>query len=77
MPLNKPQQIAVETYIGGEFGHVSTVEEAENVGDTLFLFIMRELSDEEDCDSIDEAIQRLERSQADIQKVLDGLREIS
>lgn len=77
MPLNKPQQIAVETYIGGEFGHVSTVEEAGNVGDTLFLFIMRDLSDEEDCESIDEAIQRLQRAQADIEAVIDGLLGIS
>jgi hypothetical protein len=58
--LNRYQRIVAEGYENGEFAHISSVEEAERVGDTLFGFLMAELSDSEDCDSRESAIGRLE-----------------
>ncbi len=79
MPLNKQQQIAAKVYGGGDYSYVTSIEQVEraNIGDTLFLFIMRELDESEGCNSMGEAIRRMERAQADIQVVLDGLRGIS
>jgi hypothetical protein len=58
--LNRYQQIVVDGYADGEFAQVSTLAESEQVGDGLFSFLLRELSDSEDCDSMESAIQRLE-----------------
>ncbi len=58
--LNRYQQIVVDGYADGEFAQVSTLAESEQVGDGLFSFLLRELSNSEDCDSTEAAIQRLE-----------------
>lgn len=71
--LNTHQRAAADTYGMGDFSYATTQDEAENVGDTLFLFIIRELSDDEGCDSRDEAIRRMEAAKRDIQDVLDAL----
>ena len=78
MPLNKHQRIAADVYGAGDYAYVTSLRQAEGlgVGDTLFKFVMRELSTEEDCDTTVEAIHRMQRAQANIQAVLDGLRGI-
>lgn len=47
-------------------------EVAAGVGDTLFLFLLRELNDD-DCLDLEEASRRCEAAIADIQEVLDAL----
>lgn len=77
MPLNEQQRIAADVYGSGDYAYITSLKQAETGDrDGLFKFVMRELSDEENCDTLDEAIQRMERAQADIQVVLDGLRGI-
>lgn len=57
--LNRAQRIVADTYEGGEFAHVQSIDDARDVGDGLFLFLMVELSDDEDCLDQDEAIRRV------------------
>ena len=77
MPLNEHQRIAANVYGSGDYAYVTSLKQAETGDhDSLFKFVMRELSNEEDCDTMDEAIQRMERARADIQVVLDGLRGV-
>jgi hypothetical protein len=71
--LNPFQKICAHTYGGGDFGHVADVEEARAMGDTLFTFLMIELSTGEGCDSHAEACRRLERAITDVREVMDAL----
>jgi len=74
-PLTEIQKIARDNYAGGNFSHVESVEETEDVGDTLFEFVMRELAPSEDCDSLDEAIRRMETAKREIEEVIEALRK--
>lgn len=47
MALNKTQQMVADLYCGGDMTHIKSVEEAEDCGDTLFLFLLREAEDAE------------------------------
>lgn len=58
--LNAYQRAVKATYANGEFAHVKSIDDAHDVGDTLFAFLMVELSDREGCDSVEDAAQRLE-----------------
>ena len=71
--LNKWQRIAADIYAEGDFSHVTSQDEAkaDNSGDTLFTFLMRELDD--DCGSDETAIQRTERAIDDLLKVAGAL----
>lgn len=60
---------------GGDFAHVTTLDEVRACGDTLFTFLMIELSDHEGCTDLPEAARRLEQAQCDIQAVLDRFGE--
>lgn len=73
--LNKQQKIAVESYALGDFSHVDSLHDAEGVGDTLFLFIMRELSDDEDCESMDAAVKRMKNAMSEIQRLITALEQ--
>jgi len=56
--MNKYQEICNGVYGDGwEIAEFS--EDPEHNGDTLAEYVARELSDSEECDSIDEAIQRI------------------
>ena len=73
MPLNKSQQVAAEAYEGGEFAHVQSADEATTLGDGLFAFIMRELSDPEDCHGLGTATRRMDTAQIQINAVHTAL----
>ena len=68
--MNIAQKILVDNYAGGEFSHVETEEEANEVGDSLFSFLFIELSDEQDCESLSDADRRM-------RIVMDDLREVA
>jgi hypothetical protein len=59
-----------ETYGGGDYRHLKRsprwLEQLDDVGDTLFTFLMTELSDAEDCEDAETALQRLENARSDI-----------
>lgn len=68
MSLNRFQRLVVENYGGGDYAHFTDPLEAEDAGDTLFLFLMRELDD--DCqDDLDEALRRLTAARLDLQEL--------
>lgn len=43
--FNEVQKAIAKLYCCGDMAHVNSMEEAENCGDTLFLFLMRESHD--------------------------------
>ena len=58
-PFNAAQQTVLRAYADGDYAHITTLDECEQAGDTLFLFLMRELADSEGCDTADEAARRV------------------
>ncbi len=71
--FNRFQRRCADVYGNGDCAHVTSVSEAQLFGDTLFTFLIIELSDQEGCTSQQEAARRLEQAQCDIQSVLDSL----
>jgi hypothetical protein len=73
MILNSWQKAVARSYDGGDYAYLAEQDETARedlaaCGDTLFEFLMVELGDQEDCDSQQEAIRRLERAR----EQLDG-----
>jgi hypothetical protein len=75
MSLTKFQQIATKVYGGGDYDYIKTEDEAEDLGDTLFKFVLLELGEGEDCDSLDTAITRMRVARDDIEAVLTALQD--
>lgn len=66
LQLNQAQMIVIEDYAVGDFAHFNDFKtkeefdsELENCGDTLFKFLMIELSESEDCSDIETSINRM------------------
>jgi hypothetical protein len=70
--LNPFQQICTAAYGEGDFAHIESVDQAHDVGDPLFAFLMAELASSEGCDCREEALRRLEMAAADIHRVIDA-----
>ena len=68
--LSPWQRIVADNFGGGDFAYISSVDEAEHVGDTLFLFLMRELDPGEECDSWDEALRRTEVAMRQLDEIV-------
>jgi predicted transcriptional regulator len=67
MILNAWQKAIARTYDGGDYGYLAeqaevSREELAECGDTLFEFLIVELGDQEDCESLEEAIRRVGRA---------------
>lgn len=75
MTINTYQRIMLDAYAYGEYGHVVSAAEAERTGDTLFLFLFRELSSQEDCIDIGIARKRMVSAIGELKDVLDALQE--
>ena len=79
MPLNAFQIAALETYSNGEFSYLTSVPIAEfetslaRCGDTLLLFILRELSATEGCHTRSDAILRLATAAEEIDTIIGTL----
>lgn len=72
--MNAWQKAVCETYGDGDYRHLKRSprwrEALDDVGDTLFRFLMIELSDAEDCEDTETALQRLERARDDIDQAI-------
>ncbi|TPJ51777.1 MULTISPECIES: hypothetical protein [unclassified Mesorhizobium] len=68
--MNKFQKAAAATFSNGEHSHVQDLTQADKVGDTLFLFILRELEDVEDAET---ASSRIDRAVIDLMEVGNAL----
>lgn len=67
------QQIVAASYEGGEFdGH--SPDDIDDCGDTLFAFLMIELSVKEDCSGFEEAISRLDTAIRELNIVRDAFK---
>ena len=74
-PINTYQRIALGVYAGGDFNHLKTYSHSDEHGDSLLTFVLAELSDNEDCESLDMAIQRILRGVEDLTIVLLALQD--
>lgn len=72
--FNEAQKICAATYGGGDYAHVTTIDECGHVGDTLFLFLMRELATSEDCTDRVEACRRLQQALEEVENVYAAVR---
>lgn len=72
--LNAWQMIAARSYADGDY--IDRAEKPHDCGDTLFNFIISELSTNAGCNSDTEAVRRLEGAIRDIEVVLAALDEV-
>ncbi len=81
--LNEMQRVIINVYADGDYRHlfedVTTAQELKaayaEVGDGLFIYLMKELSDQENCDTFEVALERLHASEKDIHDVAVALAE--
>ena len=78
--FNKAQEVLLTTYSTGDFEHILTLTTAEaikdalaNCGDGLLRFLMVELSDAEDCENLDDAVDRVSTAIDDLQALQRNL----
>jgi hypothetical protein len=67
------QKLAARVYGGGDYAHLTRLEDCEDCGDTLFAALQRELDPGEDCDGIKEARIRVRAMIRELQAVSDAL----
>lgn len=71
---NEIQQKILKEYQGGAFAHLcepdATEKDLENCGDGLLIFVIHEVADSEDCDSVKEAYDRINRATEDLYDIL-------
>ena len=87
--MSQTQRLVFEHYAGGEYSYyledIATQEEldetlneeSERFGDTLFVFLLRELSPSEDCHDLETAARRVETSIEQLQDVQVAIEEAS
>lgn len=73
--MNAWQKAVCETYSSGDYQHLHKnprwKDAVEDLGDTLFRFLMIELSDSEDCENAETALQHLEAVRDDINLAIE------
>ena len=57
--FDKYQQAIIEHYANGECSGITTMEEAEEYGDGLLVFLLRESAETEDCSSFSDVLDRI------------------
>lgn len=73
--LNPFQRVCADSYCNGDFSHVADMEQARNAQDTLFSFLMIELSTHEGCDGREEALRRLDMACDNIEEVIGAVQQ--
>lgn len=78
MQFNEWQRAVARNYGDGDYAQFAVggaISDADlnQCGDTLFVFLMLELSDAEDCDSTEEAIRRIESARRQLDAAIGAL----
>lgn len=79
---NRYQDAAAEAYAGGDFAHFVGASDATlardlpNCGDSLFAFVMRDLSDREECDTLEVALRRMDSAIGALEEVTYALNKL-
>ena len=73
--LNAWQKKIAYSYGGGDYADLAekgemSAEDLDGCGDTLFRFLMVELADGEDCDTLEEAIRRCESARQQLNEAI-------
>lgn len=71
--LNSFQRACANAYAVGDFAHVADLEQARAAGDTLFTFLMIELSTSEGRTDAGEAERRLAMAIGDLERVAEAV----
>lgn len=71
--LNAYQTAVKDAYSDGDHSHIHSVQQAYIVGDSLFAFLMIELSDAEGCTDQETAWRRLESAKRDIETAINAV----
>ena len=74
--FNPFQHACANAYSEGDFAHVQDIEQVRAMHDTLFTFLMIELSPAEDCDTREEALRRMTVAIGNIQDVGAAIEKI-
>lgn len=70
--LTRLQKFVADRYEGGEFSHIETVQEAREVGDTLFLFLVLEAGEsDDDVEEFNRMLDTALRQTEDLRRDLD------
>ncbi|NEX60156.1 hypothetical protein [Noviherbaspirillum galbum] len=77
MTFNAFQQHAASTFEGGAFSHFTSKDDVDACGNSLFRFIMTELSDAEDCADTGDAVGRLALAVGQLNEVLRGMKQVT
>lgn len=75
--MNIFQRIAADTYGDGDFSYIANSAQAQNIGDSLFTFIINELSTDEGCEDRETALARLDTAIRDIQKIQNRVENLT
>jgi hypothetical protein len=76
-PLNVYQTAVKEAYSDGDHSYIDSVQQAKTIGDSLFAFLMIELSDAEGCTDQETAWRRLETAKRDIDTAINAVLTMS
>lgn len=78
MKPNEFQKLAATVYGGGDYAWMASAKnwrkELSSCGDTLFAFIMIELSTKEGCETWDDARQRIDTAISDLGDIAISIR---
>ena len=73
--FNPIQQKILREYQNGEFAYLcepaATEEDLKNCGDGLLVFVIREISGREGCESVNEAYERIDCAADDLHDILE------
>jgi hypothetical protein len=72
---NRWQHHIIRTYAGGEFSHVTDMNDVRDCGDTLFTFLMSEL-DEDDLTQ-QEALSRIQNAYDELGSLLVSVADLN
>lgn len=78
MQINDFHRVVLKDYHNGDFAHFAEQEritraELVELGDSLLVFLLIELSEEEDCENVGTGIQRLMTARDDLDAALAAL----
>lgn len=73
--MNIFQRLAADCYGNGDFSYIENAEQAQDVGDTCFTFLINELSTQEGCGDRDTALSRLDTVLRDVQLIHNAIED--